>query len=149
MIKISYIEENLDKLNSVYSLISLLDVHYAISHHNLSHNISNAKEHLSKAISCLASDINEKLINLNKIEGDKQILITTNEINSALQDLQPFFAGKELKNCEVLEHDAQEVLTFLSEYQQEQDFDLSDTRKLEELKKKLTFFVNNQFKYKI
>jgi hypothetical protein len=142
MIEIVIIEENLDKINGVYSFIGLLEAHYSMSKDKFLFDIRNAKEHLKKAITFFAIDIDDKLFN-SKNNNDLTPQIIDN-IKQSLKYLDAFLNEKKFKNIESLESELKEFIAFLEESYCDQNLDLAAASKhdLKTLKGKILFLVN-------
>ncbi len=142
MIEITTIEENLDKINGVYSFVGLLEAHYSMSKDKFLFDVRNAKEHLKKAITILALDIDDKIFN-SKNNNDliPQII---NDTRQSLKYLDAFLKEKKFKNIESLELELKEFISFLEgEYSnQKLDTPTIDKHDLKTLKGKILFLTN-------
>jgi hypothetical protein len=142
MIDIALIEENLDKINSVYSFICLLEVHYSMSKSKLLNDIKKSKDHLKTAITSLAYDIDDRINHGPKAENQIPLIIT--ETKDCLEALHSFVNEKEFKNAEVLEKDINEFLSFLKIYSNSEELDIMAKNKydLKALRSKLLFILS-------
>jgi hypothetical protein len=141
MIEITTIEENLDKINGVYSFVGLLEIHYSMSKDNLLFDVRNAKEHLKKAVTLLALDIDDKIFNSKNNNLVPQIIDNTRQ---SLKYLDAFLKEKKFKNIESLELELKEFISFLEgEYSnQNPDIPTIDKHDLKTLKGKILFLTN-------
>jgi hypothetical protein len=142
MIEIAIIEENLDKINGVYSFVGLLEVHYSMSKDKFLADVRNAKEYLKKAITLLALDIDDKIFNSK--DNNDRIAQIIDHTRQSLKYLDTFLSEKKFKNIESLEMELKEFITFLEESYCNQDLDMAAASKhdLKTLKSKILFLTN-------
>ncbi len=142
MIEIAIIEENLDKINGVYSFVGLLEAHYSMSKDKFLFDVRGAKEHLKKAINFLAIDIDNKLFSAkNNNDLIPQII---DNVKQSLKYLDAFLNEKKFKNIESLESELKEFIFFLEESYCNQNLDTISANKhdLQTLRGKLLFLIN-------
>ncbi len=141
MIEIAIIEENLDKINAIYSFIGLLEVHYSMSKGKFLSDIRNAKEHLKKAITSWAYDIDNKITDYKNKEDQVPQIIAN--INQCLKYLDAFLSEKKFKNIESLESELKELISFLETYSKQETLDIIGKKyDLKTLKSKILFLTS-------
>lgn len=142
MIEISTIEENLDKINAVYSFIGLIEVHYSVSKDRFLFDIRNAKECLKNTITLWAKDINGKV--LNSGESHDYVPEAINNINECIKSLDNFLKEKKFKNIESLELELKEFTIFLEKYSKQQGLDklAKNKHEINSLKGKIFFLTS-------
>ena len=148
MVKISTIEENLDKINTVYNFIGLLEIHYSMLKDKFLPDIRNAKECLKKAITLWAQEIEDKINHqIPECKDNKSTSLNADQIiyntNQCLKHLDAFLKEKKFKNIESLELELKEFIGFLENYSDQiPDILASNKYELKTLKSKILFLTS-------